>query len=471
MRSTPRMTPPTRPTACVLPTRWRATTSRAAAGRACLRCPRRARATWPRCWTACCTWRAAGTSTTTRPRRAGPPPWKRWTCATRTRGWRSIDAPFQLRGVGVAAASGQLVVVGGMDPIGVPQRVTHLFDPSDASWTRGPELPASPFGAAAAAVGSEVVVTGMDGVVHVLTPGEATWRSAGSVLFPRFFHQNVAANGQVFSIGGTAGMDVNDRIPHVERVWPAPAPVLLTVDYTGPTKNRQGMVIVDDWLYLFGGNTSHGQHDFAPENFSHDARRLHLPTLRWEPARTLSREPADHGRDRHRRHALRVGGRLRHPRCGRRGRGAQRVVRLRRDGWHVEPGACARARAHPVCADARSRRRASRDGGPELRPVACGHGRLPAPDHGGAARAGRHRVHGRGLCAATRAAGLRGRGAGRALLHGGRHARQLPAGERVRGALVHHARLHAHGVPQRDAPLATAGGPGRAPGAGGAAAW
>ncbi|MBK7154283.1 MAG: hypothetical protein IPH72_21295 [Sandaracinaceae bacterium] len=198
-------------------------------------------------------------------------------------GWRSIEAPFQLRGVGVAAASGQLVVVGGMDPIGVPQRVTHLFNPRDAGWTRGPELPASPFGAAAAAVGNDVVVTGMDGVVHVLTPGEAAWRSAGSVLFPRFFHQNVAVNGQVFAVGGTAGMDVNDRIPHVERVWPAPEPVLLTVDYTGPTKNRQGMVVLDDWLYLFGGNTSHGQHDFAPENFSHDARRLHLPTLRWEP--------------------------------------------------------------------------------------------------------------------------------------------------------------------------------------------
>ena len=198
-------------------------------------------------------------------------------------GWRSIEAPFQLRGVGVAAASGQLVVVGGMDPIGVPQRVTHLFNPRDAGWTRGPELPASPFGAAAAAVGNDVVVTGMDGVVHVLTPGEAAWRSAGSVLFPRFFHQNVTVNGQVFAIGGTAGMDVNDRIPHVERVWPAPEPVLLTVDYTGPTKNRQGMVVLDDWLYLFGGNTSHGQHDFAPENYSHDARRLHLPTLRWEP--------------------------------------------------------------------------------------------------------------------------------------------------------------------------------------------
>lgn len=197
-------------------------------------------------------------------------------------GWRSIEAPFRLRGVGVAAAAGRLVIVGGMDPIGVPQRVTHLFDPRDASWTRGPELPASPFGAAAAAVGNDVVVTGMDGGVHVLEPGQAAWRSAGSVLFPRFFHQNVAVAGQVFAIGGTAGMDVNDRIPHVERVWPAPEPVLLTVDYTGPTKNRQGMVILDDWLYLFGGNTSHGQHDFAPENFSHDARRLHLPTLRWE---------------------------------------------------------------------------------------------------------------------------------------------------------------------------------------------
>jgi hypothetical protein len=59
----------------------------------CLRCPRRARATWPRCWTACCTWRAAGTSTTTRPRRAGPPPWKRWTCAT----WTRAGAPSRLR--------------------------------------------------------------------------------------------------------------------------------------------------------------------------------------------------------------------------------------------------------------------------------------------------------------------------------------------------------------------------------------
>lgn len=197
-------------------------------------------------------------------------------------GWRAIEAPFQLRGVGVAAAAGRLVVVGGMDPSGVPKRGTHLFSPRDASWTRGPELPASPFGAAAAAVGDDVVVTGMDGGVHVLRPGEDAWRPSGSVLFPRFFHQNVTVDGQVFAIGGTAGMDVNDRIPHVERVFPAPEPVLLTVDYAGPTKNRQGMVILDDWLYLFGGNTSHGQHDFQPENFANDARRLHLPTLRWE---------------------------------------------------------------------------------------------------------------------------------------------------------------------------------------------
>ena len=197
-------------------------------------------------------------------------------------GWRSIEAPFQLRGVGVTAAAGRLVVVGGMDPLGVPKRGTHVFSPADASWTRGPELPASPFGAAAASVGDDVVVTGMDGVVHVWAPGQDAWRPSGSVLFPRFFHQNVTVNGQVFAIGGTAGMDVNDRIPHVERVFPAPEPVLLTVDYTGPTKNRQGMVIMDDWLYLFGGNTSHGQHDFQPENFANDARRLHLPTLRWE---------------------------------------------------------------------------------------------------------------------------------------------------------------------------------------------
>lgn len=202
--------------------------------------------------------------------------------------WQSLPAPFRLRGLGVAAAGGQLVVVGGMDPAGVPQRGTHLLDPVRGEWRRGPELPASPFGLAAVGVGDEVVATGLDGTVHVLRPGlpdaagDPAWRPAGSVLFPRFFHQNVAVSGQVLAIGGTAGMAVTQRIPHVERVWPAPQPVLLSVDYGGPTKNRQGMIIVDDWLYLFGGNTSHGQHDFAPENFSSDARRLHLPTLRWE---------------------------------------------------------------------------------------------------------------------------------------------------------------------------------------------
>ncbi|MCA9574388.1 MAG: DUF1668 domain-containing protein [Polyangiales bacterium] len=203
-------------------------------------------------------------------------------------GWRSLPAPFRVRGLGVAAVGEQLVVVGGMDPNGVPQRGTHLFDPASGAWRRGPELPASPFGAAAAALDGELVVTGMDGVVHLYRPAapgqpeEGAWRAAGSVLFPRFFHQNVAVLGQVLSVGGTAGMEVTQRIPHIERVWPAPEPVTISVDYEGPTKNRQGMVIVDDWLYLFGGNTSHGQHDFAPENFSSDARRLHLPTLRWE---------------------------------------------------------------------------------------------------------------------------------------------------------------------------------------------
>ena len=205
--------------------------------------------------------------------------------------WQSMPVPFRVRGLGVAAAAGQLVVVGGMDPSGVPQRETHVFDPVSGQWRHGPALPASPFGAAAAGLGDEVVVTGMDGVVHVYRPAregapaavaDEAWRAEGTVLFPRFFHQNVAVAGQVLALGGTAGMEVTQRIPHVERVWPAPPPVLLSVDYAGPTKNRQGMVIVEDWLYLFGGNTSYGQHDFAPENFSRDARRLHLPTLRWE---------------------------------------------------------------------------------------------------------------------------------------------------------------------------------------------
>lgn len=73
--------------------------------------------------------------------------------------------------------------------------------------------------------------------------------------------------------------------------------------YPGKAKNRQGVFVHGDYLYLFGGNNSLEQHDFAPGNFVNETWRLHLPSLELQavapfPAnrqtiQTVSRE--DHG--------------------------------------------------------------------------------------------------------------------------------------------------------------------------------
>jgi hypothetical protein len=49
--------------------------------------------------------------------------------------------------------------------------------------------------------------------------------------------------------------------------------------YPGAAKNRQGIFVHGDYVYLFGGNTSLEQHDFEPHNFVDQTWRLHLPSL------------------------------------------------------------------------------------------------------------------------------------------------------------------------------------------------
>jgi N-acetylneuraminic acid mutarotase len=54
------------------------------------------------------------------------------------------------------------------------------------------------------------------------------------------------------------------------------------MDHVGTAKNRQAAFVIDEYLYLFGGNNSLGQHDFAPENFVTEGVRVHLPSLQSE---------------------------------------------------------------------------------------------------------------------------------------------------------------------------------------------
>ena len=202
------------------------------------------------------------------------------------REWRRIEAPFRRRAVGVASAAGKLVVLGGLTPEREVSRQVDVLDPATGEWSRGPDFPSDAFGAAAVGVGDRVYASARDGVVYAWQVGSEAWAPAASLAFPRFFHQlRPAADGELIAVGGISGMHTAGRTRHVERVaLDATAPQLLTwtADYPGAAKNRQAAFVNDDYLYLFGGNNSLGQHDFEPENFVSDGWRLHLPSMTWE---------------------------------------------------------------------------------------------------------------------------------------------------------------------------------------------
>ncbi len=200
--------------------------------------------------------------------------------------WRAIEAPFRRRAVGVATAAGKLYVIGGIDAEADASRRVDVFDPATGTFMRGPDFPEDAFGAAAVGAGDAIYASARGGVVHRLRDGAAAWEPVAHLAFPRFFHQLVAGDeGELLALGGIGGMHTHGRTRHVERVSLAGGPqplAMLTMRYPGEAKNRQGIVIHDDFLYLFGGNDSFGQHDFAPENFVTEGHRLHLPSLRWE---------------------------------------------------------------------------------------------------------------------------------------------------------------------------------------------
>jgi len=202
--------------------------------------------------------------------------------------WTSIPAPFQRRALSAARLGSRIVVVGGMDSDGDVSKTTDLFDPASNAWTSGPDFPGSAFGIAACAVDGAVVASGKDGVVWRLEDGAAAWTRAGSLAFPRFFHQMVAdERGSIFVLGGIDGMRKDGRVRHVEMLDArrAPGAVVSTFEIPAPfvAKNRQGAFLRGNSLTLFGGNKSLRQHDFTAEDFRSESFTLDLATFAWKP--------------------------------------------------------------------------------------------------------------------------------------------------------------------------------------------
>ncbi|MFT7668146.1 MAG: hypothetical protein ACI8X5_000833 [Planctomycetota bacterium] len=197
--------------------------------------------------------------------------------------WEAIPAPFRRRALGVCTAAGRVIAVGGMSEDGITNEV-DVFEPSTGTWSKGPKYPGSAFGLSATSVGNMVYASGGDGTLFRWLVGEDEWHLVTSLIFPRFFHQLVpSSDRELLAIGGVAR---GSRIRHVESialdavkprvqttVWTLPAP--------GNAKNRQGVFLRDNSLFVFGGNNSLGQHDFAAEQFVDESFKLNLTSLSW----------------------------------------------------------------------------------------------------------------------------------------------------------------------------------------------
>lgn len=201
-------------------------------------------------------------------------------------GWEEIEAPFRRRALATAAVDGKLVVIGGIDSERQLSSSVDVYDPERGTWSKGPELPGSDagFGVAAIADGSAVYLSGTDGQVLRWRLGEPAWTRVSSLAYSRFFHRMVRTDeGELYVLGGIRDMASAARVLPLETVRARDEPTWMAfeLDSSLPSKNRQGVALLDHTLYLFGGNRSLGQHDFGPEFFSDAGAALDLATMQW----------------------------------------------------------------------------------------------------------------------------------------------------------------------------------------------
>lgn len=202
--------------------------------------------------------------------------------------WKSQPMPFSTRAHGAAVYEGKLYVLGGLTPEGSSDDV-HVYDLEAGVWSRGPSLPKDNLTICAATYRDRLYANGGDGSLYELSTDGSRWTPAVSLTFPRMFHQLVSTPRGLLALGGIPSRHRGGRVRHVERISvdEPPAAVAWTLDAPSPAKNRQGVFLRGQQLYVFGGNNSLEQHDFKPDNFVADAHRLDLGTLEWKPVESF----------------------------------------------------------------------------------------------------------------------------------------------------------------------------------------
>ncbi len=202
--------------------------------------------------------------------------------------WKSQPMPVSTRAMGAVAHEGKIYVLGGLTPEGGSEAV-HIFDTASGKWSDGPALPKGNLTIRGAVWRGRVYANGADGAVYRLSLDGTRWDSAGRLRFARMFHQLVGTERGLVALGGIPSVHRGARVRHVELLndEAPPAAVSWTIPAESAAKNRQGVFLLGQQLYVFGGNNSLEQHDFEPSNFESSAWRLDLGTMGWSQAAEL----------------------------------------------------------------------------------------------------------------------------------------------------------------------------------------
>lgn len=200
--------------------------------------------------------------------------------------WETMVVPFSRRAVGVAATEDQLVIVGGMSEDGRISTEVDIYDIETKKWVKGPKHPGDAFGVAVAARGDTVYAAGREGIVRALSTDATEWKDVRPLALARFFQEMRVIGDDLVVVGGIGGMHTRGRTRVVERIPLDGSLAYGQLSFTSPSraKNRQGLLLQGEEIYLFGGNLSLGQHDFGREHFTSEGWKFDLATLQFVEA-------------------------------------------------------------------------------------------------------------------------------------------------------------------------------------------